>query len=104
MPSCGNRTAHLPGRPIRVAKACGSRPRTAAARPAPPVPETIRGDADMRDYTKFYIDGEWVAPQQPRTLDVVNPATEAVAGRISLGGQADVDRAVAAARKAFESF
>ncbi len=58
----------------------------------------------MRDYLKFYIDGQWVAPAREKTLDVINPATEAVAGRISLGGQADVDRAVAAAKRAFESF
>ncbi len=58
----------------------------------------------MRDYLKFYIDGAWVDPVQLKTLDVINPATEAVAGRIALGAQADVDRAVAAARKAFESF
>jgi len=58
----------------------------------------------MRDYTKFYIDGRWVDPAAPRKLDVVNPATEAVAGVISLGSRADVDRAVAAARRAFETF
>ena len=40
----------------------------------------------MRDYTKFYIDGEWVSPLQPRTLDVINPATEAAAGVISKSG------------------
>ena len=58
----------------------------------------------MRDYLKFYIDGQWVDPAAPRTLDVINPATEAVAGRISLGSAADVDRAVKAARRAFESY
>jgi aldehyde dehydrogenase (NAD+) len=58
----------------------------------------------MRDYLKFYIDGAWVDPVAPRTLDVINPATEGVAGRISLGGAADVDKAVKAARKAFETF
>ena len=59
----------------------------------------------MRDYLKFYIDGAWVDPVAgARQLDVVNPATEAVAGRISLGGAADVDAAVKAARRAFESF
>ena len=58
----------------------------------------------MREYLKFYIDGEWVDPVTPRTLDVVNPATEAVAGRISLGSAADVDRAAKAARKAFASY
>ncbi|QXQ07001.1 aldehyde dehydrogenase family protein [Sphingosinicellaceae bacterium] len=59
----------------------------------------------MRDYLKFYIDGAWVDPVAgARQLDVINPATEAVAGRISLGGAADVDAAVKAARRAFESF
>jgi len=58
----------------------------------------------MRDYLKFYIDGAWVDPTTPKTLDVINPATEAVAGRISLGAAADVDRAVKAARKAFATF
>ena len=58
----------------------------------------------MRDYTKFYIDGQWVDPATPNPLDVINPATEEVAGRIHLGSAADVDRAVAAAKKAFASF
>ena len=58
----------------------------------------------MRDCRKFYIDGAWVQPAQPRTLDVLNPATEQVAGVISLGSRADVDRAVAAARRAFETW
>ncbi|MCB2020496.1 MAG: aldehyde dehydrogenase family protein [Rhizobacter sp.] len=58
----------------------------------------------MRDYLKFYIDGQWVDPATPKTLDVVNPATEAVAGRISMGSAADVDRAAKAARKAFATY
>ncbi len=55
----------------------------------------------MREYLKFYIGGQWVDPVTPKTMDVVNPATEAVAGRISMGSAADVDRAVKAARAAF---
>ncbi len=58
----------------------------------------------MRDYTKFYIDGAWVDPAGAQRLDVINPATEAVAGVIAMGTQADVDRAVAAAKKAFPAF
>ena len=58
----------------------------------------------MREMLKFYINGEWVDPIEPRTLDVINPATEAVAGRISLGSAADVDRAVAAAKAAAPGF
>ena len=58
----------------------------------------------MRDYTKFYIDGAWVDPAGSQRLEVINPATEAVAGVIAMGTTADVDRAVAAAKRAFESF
>ena len=58
----------------------------------------------MREYTKFYIDGAWVDPAEPKTLDVINPANEEVAGVISMGSEADVDRAVRAARKAFDSW
>jgi len=58
----------------------------------------------MLEKLKFYIDGEWVEPVEPRSLDVVNPATEQVYGRISLGSAADVDKAVAAARRAFDSY
>jgi aldehyde dehydrogenase (NAD+) len=58
----------------------------------------------MYDCRKFFIDGAWVQPQGRRELDVVNPATEGVIGRILLGTAADVDLAVAAAKRAFESF
>ncbi len=58
----------------------------------------------MRDYMKFYIDGKWVDPVTPKSMDVINPATEAVCGHISAGSAADVDAAVKAARKAFETF
>ena len=58
----------------------------------------------MRDQLQFYIDGAWVDPATPKTLEVINPATEAVAGHISIGSAADVDRAASAARRAFASF
>ena len=58
----------------------------------------------MRDYLKFFIGGTWVEPAQPKTLEVINPATETVCGHISLGSAADVDRAVKAAREAFKTF
>ena len=58
----------------------------------------------MYDLTKFYIDGAWVAPKAKRDLDVINPATEEVIGKVALGGPEDVDAAVAAARRAFETF
>lgn len=55
----------------------------------------------MREYLKFYIGGQWTDPERPQTMDVVNPATEEVCGKIAAGSAADVDRAVAAARGAF---
>ncbi len=58
----------------------------------------------MTDYLQFYIDGRWVPPVQPKTLDVIDPATEQPFARISVGSAADVDRAVIAARRAFETF
>src|SRR5262249_51039589 len=58
----------------------------------------------MREYLKFYIDGQWVDPVEPKTLDVDNPTTEQVSGKIALGSAADVDKAVKAARKAFATW
>ncbi|MEG3143722.1 aldehyde dehydrogenase family protein [Sphingomonas sp. RT2P30] len=58
----------------------------------------------MREYLKFYIDGAWVDPVEPKTAEVINPATEEVAGVIASGSPADVDKAVGAARKAFASW
>ena len=58
----------------------------------------------MDNALKFYIDGQWVAPHSTATLPVINPATEAVIGTVAIGDEQDVDRAVKAARRAFESF
>jgi aldehyde dehydrogenase (NAD+) len=56
------------------------------------------------DNRQFYIDGAWVDPLAPKEFQVINPATEEVAGVISMGNPKDVDRAVAAARRAFDSY
>jgi acyl-CoA reductase-like NAD-dependent aldehyde dehydrogenase len=53
---------------------------------------------------KLYIGGEWVEPSGEGTIEVINPATEEVMGRVPEGTPADVDRAVAAAREAFETW
>jgi aldehyde dehydrogenase (NAD+) len=58
----------------------------------------------MKSYTQHYIDGRWVDSKGGRKHAVINPATEQVASEIVLGTAADVDDAVAAARRAFESF
>ncbi|MEZ5490620.1 MAG: aldehyde dehydrogenase family protein [Gammaproteobacteria bacterium] len=55
----------------------------------------------MQAYNKFYINGEWVTPQDRKTLEVINPATEQPFATISLGTAEDVDAAARAARAAF---
>src|SRR3984957_13371615 len=58
----------------------------------------------MKDCRNFYIDGAWVSPTKAHDFQVINPATENAIAIISLGTSADVDKAVAAAKTAFESF
>ncbi|MFK8075475.1 MAG: aldehyde dehydrogenase family protein [Granulosicoccus sp.] len=53
---------------------------------------------------QFYINGAWVDPIDGTDLDVINPSTEGVSATISLGGQADTDAAVAAAKEAFKTW
>lgn len=53
---------------------------------------------------QFYINGAWVDPISGTELDVINPSTENVCATISLGGQADTDAAVAAAKQAFKTW
>jgi aldehyde dehydrogenase (NAD+) len=58
----------------------------------------------MKDCRQFYIDGKWVSPTAPHDFEVINPATEEPIATISLGSAADVDKAMAAAKRAFESY
>ena len=58
----------------------------------------------MSNSMKFYIDGAWVDPADPKPFDVINPATEEAFAQISLGNAEDVDRAVQAAKRAFPSW
>ena len=55
----------------------------------------------MIEKREFYINGQWVAPAAPRDCAVIDPSTEDACAVISLGGQADTDAAVAAAKAAF---
>jgi aldehyde dehydrogenase (NAD+) len=57
---------------------------------------------DLKVYDRFFIGGEWTAPAGTGTVDVVNPATEEPAGRVPEATEADMDRAVEAARRAFD--
>ncbi|MEM7733167.1 MAG: aldehyde dehydrogenase family protein [Pseudomonadota bacterium] len=57
------------------------------------------------NYTKFYINGKWVDPAPGSgTFDVIHPGNEEAIATIAMGGQADVDKAVAAAKEAFKTF
>jgi aldehyde dehydrogenase (NAD+) len=58
----------------------------------------------MTHTLKHYIDGAWVDPIEPRTIEVINPATEEAYVSIAAGSAADVDRAVKAARAAFPTW
>jgi aldehyde dehydrogenase (NAD+) len=58
----------------------------------------------MQHERQHYVDGAWVDPLEPGLLDVVDPSTEAAFTAIAVGGSADVDRAVTAARAAFPAF
>jgi aldehyde dehydrogenase (NAD+) len=57
----------------------------------------------MREYDRFYIGGQWVEPAGSAKIDVISPHTEEVIGRVPEGTPADMDRAVAAAREAFDN-
>lgn len=58
----------------------------------------------MSRAASYYIDGQWVEPHAPTWFDVIDPATENVIDRLALGDSTDVDRAVAAARKALLAY
>ena len=56
----------------------------------------------IRDYDRLFIGGDWVAPEGTDTISVISPMTEEVVGRVPDGTEADIDKAVAAARFAFD--
>jgi betaine-aldehyde dehydrogenase len=56
----------------------------------------------LKVYDRLFIGGEWVAPAGTGTIEVVNPTTEEVAGRVPEGSNADMDKAVDAARRCFD--
>ena len=60
--------------------------------------------AELQVRDQLYIGGEWVDPSGDDKIEVVNPATEEVIGSVPSGTTADIDRAVAAARDAFDSW
>lgn len=63
-----------------------------------------RIEDDMYNYTKQFINGEWIDSTESDTIDVINPATEEKIGTISAGSKEDVNKAAKAARAAFDDF
>jgi aldehyde dehydrogenase (NAD+) len=57
----------------------------------------------MREHKRLFIGGEWVEPAGTGTIDVISPHSEELVGRVPEGTAADIDRAVAAARDAFDN-
>lgn len=58
----------------------------------------------MHAIDKFYINGEWITPAERKTADIINPATAQPCGKVTLGNKDDVDKAVTAARAAFDEY
>jgi len=56
----------------------------------------------IRDYDRLFIGGDWVAPEGTDTISVISPSTEEIIARVPDGTEADIDKAVAAARAAFD--
>src|SRR5262249_5292389 len=59
-------------------------------------------ESAMQTFKELYIGGEWVAPDSSEVIEVVSPASEDVIGQVPHASTADADRAIAAARKAFD--
>ena len=62
------------------------------------------GAGEIEERDRLYVDGAWVEPAGSGTIEVVDSTTEEVIGRIPEGTPEDVDRAVAAARRAFDGW
>ena len=67
-----------------------------------PAPESVR--PQIREDYGLFIDGRWTPPESGSYFETVNPANETVLARVAQAGQADVDRAVRAARKAYDKY
>ena len=67
-----------------------------------PAPETVK--APIREQYGLFIDGKWTAPRGGQYFETVNPATEETLARVAHAGDEDVDRAVRAARKAYDKY
>ena len=62
----------------------------------------VQERAGVRSFDKLFIGGRWVAPETDQVIEVVSPVTEEVVATVPHAAPADMDAAVAAARKAFD--
>src|SRR5947207_8313455 len=72
------------------------------------MPSRVPDDSDsegatVREYDRLFIDGDWVKSTGSGTIEVISPGTEEPIGRVPDSTEADIDAAVAAARRAFDS-
>ena len=58
----------------------------------------------MSNDLNFYINGDWIKSDSNELIDVINPANEEIVGQVTAGTKDDIDKAVAAALKAFDSY
>ena len=58
----------------------------------------------MLNKKNFYINGKWISPVNNKSYDVINPSTEEACAQISIGEKEDVDKAVSAAKNAFQTW
>ena len=58
----------------------------------------------MIEKKNFYINGKWVSPSKPNDFEVIDPSTEESFAIISLGSAEDADKAISAAKIAFETW
>jgi len=58
----------------------------------------------MIEKKNFYINGKWVSPSKPNNFEVIDPSTEEPYAIISLGSIEDTDKAISAAKNAFETW
>lgn len=64
----------------------------------------MKSEANMKERSKLYINGQWVTPAGTSTISVINPCTEEAVTTVAMGNGEDVNRAVAAAKAAFPSW
>src|SRR5258708_27194379 len=64
----------------------------------------FREEVPVKEFGQLYIDGSWTDPVNGRRIEVINPTTEGVFASVAAGSAEDIDRGVAAAKRAFPAW